>query len=310
MKKLTNLFLNFYYFITDGLPNHYSYKLEGFSKKNNITYVIYRISGNRQIFQSPLNEVFEEETYINNFPPFDIKRITLEFLAQKDELIVIKESRRMVHYKLLPLLSMIYISILISAIILSPHLITIGDFTEPGGILLFPITYIIADIISEVYGYTCIRRLIYYSLICLVLVTFSIEISIKLHPSSQVMLSTHHAYVQVFGTLPRLLAANALAILISDFANAILFNKLKAITHGKYLWLRMFGASGIGEITYTVVWIAIFFIGSENFYKISEFALENYIFKVVYASLFIPFTYIARHYLLKLERQNGVISPQ
>ena len=303
MRKLTNVFSNLYYLMTDGLPNHYSYKLEGFSKKNGTTNVVYRISGNRQILQSPLSAVFEEEIYLNNFSPPDVKRITLEHVNQHHHQVVITEEKTITQHKLLPLLSMIYISILISAIILSPHLITIGNFTEPGGILLFPITYIIADVIAEVYGYTRIRQLIYYSLACLILVTISIEISIKLHPSSQITLPTHNAYLMVFGTLPRLLSANALAILVSDFANAILFNKLKAITHGKYLWLRMFGASGVGEIIYTLVWISVFFLGSANLFKMSIFALENYIFKMAYASLFIPLTYIARYYLLKFERK-------
>ena len=112
-------------------------------------------------------------------------------------------------------------------------MVSIGSFIEPRGILIFPATYIIADIISEIYRIKYVVRLIYTTLFILLLLSVMICLSLALPAvANNKMTESYHL---VFDGLPKLLIANIIAILISDLVNAKLFDKIRTILNDNYL---------------------------------------------------------------------------
>ena len=310
MRIIRDFALIWLYRIQNFFGNYYSYELEGFSLNSGQTALIYKVKGKYQTYKKNLTDAYNDHFFLSAFSPINVKQICQQYHAdiaasKNDPKSILKDTATFIparilakKQKFLPCLGMLYIIFLVVAILLSPNLVKIGPYTEPGGILLFPLTYLIADVISEVYGYKTIRLIIWASFLCLNIITIAICTSITLPPISN---KSHLEYMHVFGNMPRLLLANGISIIISDFFNAYFFSKLKIITHGKYLWLRVIGASAIGEITYTISWISIFFITQISLNQMISMAIQNYFFKVVYSALFIPFTYIASSVLKKLE---------
>lgn len=294
------------YKIREFFGNHYSYELEGFSfESGGITSIIYKVRGSHRTYKMALGQTYHDSAFLSSFSPLDVKQICKHFTYLQENYIphgneIFSPERKLADKNsFLPCLSMLYIVFLVLAILLSPNLINIGSLTEPGGVLLFPITYNIADVICEIYGYSAIRKIIWGSLACLFISTAFVAFSMHFGPAQY---NTHYSfYSYIFGNMPRLLIANTASIVISNLANTNLFARLKVITHGKYLWLRIIGGSIIGEMTYTLIWIFIFFYAQLSINQLGQLAIQNYLFKVVYNILLIPITYIVALNLRKLE---------
>ncbi|HVV67729.1 MAG TPA: queuosine precursor transporter [Gammaproteobacteria bacterium] len=308
--KIIEAFKNFVftwlYRIQNFFDSHYSYELEGFSLEKGQTSVIYRVQGKYQTYKRNLIDCYNDQAFLSSFSPLNVKQICQQYFADSPSTKDVVSTNKVFYpiriparrQKYLPCLGMLYIGLLTTSILLSPNLVRVGPYTEPGGILLFPLTYLLADTISEVYGYQIVRLIIWSVLLCLTIVTIGICASIMLPPLSS---KANTEYIHVFGNMPRLFLANGISIVLSDFSNAYFFSKLKIVNHGKYLWLRVIGASAMGEITYTIIWIFIFFITQLSLGQMISMAVQNYFFKVVYSAFFIPLFYILSSKLKKAE---------
>ena len=189
-------------------------------------------------------------------------------------------------------------SILISNIT-STKLFSIGSIVLPSSALLFPITYIVGDIIAEVYGYQKAKFVIILGFICNAFMVLFFALTIILPPAATWL--NQEAYAVILGTTPRMFIASLTAFLIGSLSNAYVMQFIKKITHGKKLWMRTIGSTVVGELLDTLIFVLIGFTGSIPFNVIFTMILSQFIWKVSYEIIATPFTYIAINKYKKLE---------
>lgn len=189
-------------------------------------------------------------------------------------------------------------SILISNVT-SVKVIDIGGIVLPSSALLFPITYIVGDIIAEIYGYKKARFIIILGFICNLFMVLYFTLAIAL-PSSSTW-ANQEAFALTLGTTPRMFVASLAAFLSGSLSNAYVMNFLKKITNGKKLWVRTIGSTIVGEALDTLIFVNIAFIGTVPYSVIVTMMLSQFIWKVAYETIATPFTYAAINKYRKLE---------
>lgn len=199
---------------------------------------------------------------------------------------------------LLPV-SMVFVTTLLVSNIIAVKLISIFDLILPAGVILFPITYIIGDVLTEVYGYGKARRVIWLGFACNLLMVAAIWIAGLLPPvpfwNAGVYESSgeaQKAYKAILGFTPRLLTASFLAYLVGEFLNSFVLAKLKIRTKGRYLWLRTIGSTIIGQGADSAIFISVAFWGIIPSGSIAMTIISQWLVKVAYETLATPLTYI------------------
>ena len=176
-----------------------------------------------------------------------------------------------------------------------------GPFYISGAMILFPITYIFGDVFVEVYGYSASRRAIWIGFFSAALLAAMAQITTSLPAAPE--FNNQEAFEQVFGFVPRVLAASLVAYWCGEFANAFVMSKMKLVTQGKWLWTRTVGSTVVGQLVDTVVVITIVFIGIHDFRMMLNLMFTGYSFKVVYEAVATPLTYWVVN---SLKRAEGV----
>ncbi len=164
-----------------------------------------------------------------------------------------------------------------------------GPFLISGAQILFPITYIFGDIFVEVYGYGASRRAIWIGFFSSALLVIMAQITTSLPPAPE--FQNQEAFEQVFGFVPRVLAASLVAYWCGEFANAFVMSKMKIWTGGKHLWTRTIGSTVVGQAIDTVVVITVLFVGIHSFSTMLNLIFTGYFAKVIYEAAATPLTY-------------------
>lgn len=164
-----------------------------------------------------------------------------------------------------------------------------GDITLPAAVILFPVTYILADVFTEVYGFSKARLVIWIGFACSFLAVFAYVITIIL-PYPGYWLD-QGAYGVVLGVVPRVLAASFMGYLVGELSNAIILSKLKVYTKGKHLWMRTIGSTIVGEGLDSVIFIMIAFAGTIPNSQLFGMMLYQYLFKLFFEVILTPLTY-------------------
>ena len=173
------------------------------------------------------------------------------------------------------------------------------NITLPAAVILFPLTYIIGDVFTEVYGFRKARTIIWLGFACSFFAVIIYLITIALpHPGYW---ENQEAYAVVMGTTPRVAFASFAGYLFGEFSNSIVLSRLKVITKGKNLWLRTIFSTVIGEGLDSVIFILISFWGTMENPVVLKMILFQYLFKVGYEILFTPVTYIVVKAIKKAE---------
>jgi len=193
----------------------------------------------------------------------------------------------------------LFITCLITANIIIVKQISIGPVILPAAIIIFPISYIIGDILTEVYGYSQARRVIWLGFICNLIMVIAIWIA-GLLPAAPAF-EAQSAYDRILGNTPRFLVASFLAYLAGEFANSYILSKMKIATRGRWLWTRTIGSTLVGEGLDTVIVLSIGFAGVLPAGTIGIMMLGHWIVKVLYEIIATPFTYMAVNYLKRKE---------
>lgn len=129
------------------------------------------------------------------------------------------------------------------------------------GTIIFPLTYFLGDILTEIWGFQTAKRVIWLTFICEVIFTLFVWVGVWL-PYPQETVTQAEAYRQVFSFVPRITAASLLAFLCGELTNAWTMVKIKEWTKGKHLWVRTVGSSLFGYIIDTTIFVCIAFIGT------------------------------------------------
>ena len=180
---------------------------------------------------------------------------------------------------------------------------SIGPFAVSGAIVLFPMTYIFADVFTEVYGYAASRRAIWLGFFgtALLYVIGSIVIALPSAPGWQ----NQRAFSVVFGFIPRILAASLVAFWGGEFANSYTMARMKLLTNGNMLWTRMIGSTIVGQAVDTVLVIALTFGGIYPVRTLLNIMATGYSLKVGYEVIATPLTYLVIHWLKKAENADA-----
>ena len=214
-------------------------------------------------------------------------------------------------YRYFPLVTAVFVTCLIVSNIIAVKIAAVGPFVLPVAVIIFPISYIFGDVLTEVYGYARARQVIWIGFGCNLLAVLAIWVGGRLpaapfwnasvYPSSA---EAQHAYQAILGFTPRLLLASFTAYLAGEFLNSFVLAKLKIATHGKQLWLRTIGSTLVGQLADSGLFIFIAFVGILPGAILGQTILTQWLFKSAYEALATPLTYLVVNFLKRAENED------
>jgi queuosine precursor transporter len=219
------------------------------------------------------------------------------------------------HYRYFDLIMAIFVSVLIVSNIASSAKIVDWGFSIlsvrmafDAGTIVFPVSYIFGDILTEVYGYKNSRRVIWIGFACLALsaVIFGIVRFLPGKAEWQ-QYAGDAAYLAILGGMSSggIVLASLAGYWSGEFTNSFVLAKMKILTKGRWLWTRTIGSTIVGELVDTVVFVTI-----ASLFKVFPWhlfltlTLTNYLFKCGVEALMTPVTYAAVNWLKTVEHED------
>lgn len=193
----------------------------------------------------------------------------------------------------------LFVAVLLISNVASSKWLVLGPFTFDGGTILFPLSYIFGDILTEVYGYRQARRVIWTGFLCAGLMA-AIFWAVGVLPPAPGW-EGQEAYETILGLTPRIVAASLVAYFCGEFSNSFTLAKLKILTQGRFLWSRTISSTLVGEGVDTFLFVAIGFWGTLPTELLFAGVISNYIFKVGFEVLATPVTYGVVNFLKRAE---------
>jgi uncharacterized integral membrane protein (TIGR00697 family) len=179
----------------------------------------------------------------------------------------------------------------------------IGAWPFGAGILFFPISYLIDDVLTEVYGYARARRAIWAGFAALAFMALMEWTVVHLPVASG--WTGQEAYERVFGSGWRIIVASMSAFFVGDFVESAVMAKLKIWSRGRHLWMRFWGSTVVGEGFDSLIFYPLAFYGMTDWplSALAEVMLSQFILKVSWEVLLTPVTYAVVGWL---KRKEGV----
>lgn len=205
------------------------------------------------------------------------------------------------HSTLFVVVVALFVTDLIISNVIAVKAINVFGYSLQAADLIFPITYILGDVLTEVYGYARARRAIWIGFGCNLFAVAAITLgqSLPADPSW----TDQPAYEAILGSQSRILAASFAAYLVGEFVNSYILAKMKIWTKGRFLWARTIGSTIFGQGCDTVIFLTIAFYGAWPTELLTAIILHQWLFKVGYETLATPFTYLIVN---KLKRAEGI----
>jgi len=211
----------------------------------------------------------------------------------------VEEKLHMKEFKYLIYVAVFFVSVLLISNVASSKILTLWKFDFDGGTILFPLSYIFGDILTEVYGYKRTKPLIWMGMAMCVLMAAVFIIVGKLPPSAG--WDGQSSYEMILGWTPRIVVASVVAYFCGEFSNSYVLAKIKIWMNGRWLWVRTITSTVVGEGVDTLLFVAIAFWGVLPEELLIAVVVSNYIFKVGVEVLFTPITYLIVGFLKKRE---------
>lgn len=206
-------------------------------------------------------------------------------------------------FKYYDIILAVFAAILLISNLAGTKLIAFGPIITDGGAILFPISYILGDVLTEIYGYKYARRAIWVGLGVMLLAVLCFTIVRYMPPAPEY--TAQASYEAVLGFFPRIVAASLAAFLTGSFLNSFVLAKLKVKTKGKKLWLRLIGSTVVGELCDTVVFAFVAFGGILQGMNMVTYILIGWIFKTVVEIVFLPITYRVIDKMKQIEKVDA-----
>lgn len=203
-----------------------------------------------------------------------------------------------------------FVTILICSNLIGPAKIAqldlplLGAVSFGAGVLFFPVSYVFGDVLTEVYGYSKARRVIWAGFAGLAYAAFMATVVVALPPAP--FWKHQEAYEIAFGTTWRIAAASMLAYFCGEFANSFVLAKMKVLTAGRWLWTRTIGSTIVGEAVDSSLFYPLAFYGSGIIPndKLPVVMLSQFIAKVAVEVVFTPVTYKIVGALKRAEQED------
>lgn len=193
----------------------------------------------------------------------------------------------------------VFVTCLITANITAVKLVSILGLILPAGVVVFPVSYIAGDVLTEVYGFRQARKAIWLGFSCNLIAVLAIWLGGVL-PAAPIW-DGQGAYEQILGYTPRLLVASFLAYLVGEFANSMVLSRMKVATNGRWLWSRTIGSTLVGQGLDSLVFVAVAFFGTVPPAVIVSAVVAQWIFKSFYEAVATPLTYLVVNHLKRAE---------
>ena len=191
-----------------------------------------------------------------------------------------------------------FVTALVVSNIIAVKLAEVGGRVFDAGNLLFPLAYVIGDVLTEVYGFRAARRVILLGFAGNVLAVAAIQLAIRL-PPADFWAGNEEAYEAVLGTTWRIFVASLCAYLVGELTNSYVLSRMKVVTGGRYLWSRTIGSSLVGQALDSTIFVTIAFAGTGA--PLLDTIVTTWAIKVTWEALATPFTYLAANGLKRAE---------
>jgi queuosine precursor transporter len=190
---------------------------------------------------------------------------------------------------LYPVIVGVFVGLLLISNIGAVKLIEFGPLITDGGVFLFPLVYIVGDVLSEVYGFKAARKAIFlgFAMSALAAVTFWV---VQMSPPAEGW-GNQEAFEAVLGFVPRIVLASIAGYLVGQLLNAWVLVKIKERTREKALWLRLIGSTAVGELADTIVFCTIAFYGVITGTDFLIYVAAGYIYKTLVEVVLLPVSY-------------------
>jgi queuosine precursor transporter len=194
----------------------------------------------------------------------------------------------------------LFVTCLLTANTIAAKLVTVGGLVLTAGIVIFPISYVLGDVLTEVWGYAATRRVIWLGFACNALMVAAVWLGGELPPAP--FWKGQPAYEAILGHAPRILLASFAAYLVGEFANAFVLARLKIATGGRWLWVRTIGSTVVGQGLDSMVFVTLAFAGGVPAAALAGIVGAQWAVKVAYEASATPLTYAAVAWLKSREQ--------
>ncbi|MES2339003.1 MAG: queuosine precursor transporter [Pseudomonadota bacterium] len=179
----------------------------------------------------------------------------------------------------------------------------IGMWSFGAGIFFFPVSYIIGDVLTEVYGYARARRVIWTGFAALLFMAFMAWVVVSLPPAAS--WQGQAAYESVFGNTWRIVFASMTAFWVGEFANSLVLARMKILTQGRHLWMRTIGSTIVGQGFDSLLFYPLAFAGTTGWttQQIVQVVISQFVLKTLWEALLTPATYAVVGFL---KRREGI----
>ena len=206
----------------------------------------------------------------------------------------------------LQILFALFITVLVGMNLLGGKIVSLFGISVSVGIFMVPLTFLITDIVEEVYGKSAIKHFIIGGVISSIIIFLFTGLFVLLEPHTRY--SFNEEYRIIFGSSLRMIVASIVAFVLGQVHDAIAFDWLKKKTKGKALWLRNNLSTIISQLIDTFVFMMIAFYHLTpkfTFLFIIQLAIPYYLFKVLFAIIDTPFVYLGVNWLKKEKDNNN-----
>lgn len=199
------------------------------------------------------------------------------------------------------ILSALFITSLVVANTIATKIIDVFGLSVAAGIICFPLSYILSDVITEVYGFKRARFVIWVGFGCLAIAVLMYAIASALPPAA--FYANEEAFDLIFSQVPRIALGSLFGYLVGSLSNAIVLSKMKVWLGGKHLWARTIGSTVVGEAADSIVFALIAFSGVLGTTELIIVATSGFILKTAYEVLATPVTYAIVN---KVKKVDGI----
>lgn len=186
------------------------------------------------------------------------------------------------------ILAGLFVMTLIVSNIASIKVVAIGPLVFDAGTILFPLSYIVGDIVTEVYGYRKMRSLLYVGVVSLILTMTTFWV-VQILPAS-LDWPNQVAYESILGVVWRIVLASVTALFLGEIMNAYVMARMKVRSKGKNLWVRMISSSVVGSAIDTVVFSTVAFLGTMPFDALAQLMITVFLIKITTEVIVSPLT--------------------
>lgn len=197
----------------------------------------------------------------------------------------------------------LFVAVLLISNISATKLTEFAGFPFDGGTLLFPLSYIFGDILTEVYGFARARRVIWLGFFANFLAVMTFAVVTALPPAA--VWPNQESFAVILGVVPRIVLASFIAYLAGEFSNSVVLAKMKVATRGKWLWARTIGSTLVGQGVDTLIFVVVAFAGVIPTRELLLMIAFNYVFKCGTEIVFTPVTYLTVGFLKRNEHMDA-----